>query len=305
MATLETHSSDAFRSWFLRSGGEGELRACIGPLPSSGAVITRWVGAGSDWMIRTIDPHPDCYRISVTLEPMESQIWSGDQVIWANLIAANRFRICAPGNANRWRRLSGCDIVNLFIPVGTVQRLTGEGGDGLSQSLAPTMFMPDRQVLALVRQMLEAEAMAGPLSHLFCDGLVTALLSYLLKHYAQPALGVEAGRLGSGRVRRVTSYITQHLADDIPIATLADLCSMSEAHFSREFRRSVGLPPYQYVMKLRLERASQALVGSAQPIVDIAGECGFNNASHFSRTFASRYGVSPGSYRREHRCSSV
>jgi AraC family transcriptional regulator len=298
---LEIESQYALRSWFRRSGASEPLKACLGPLPSSRAAFVRWSADEPDWAIRTVEAHPRSYRISVMLEPVEAQIWTDERVVWAGMIAANRFRICAPGTSSRWRRLSNCDIVNIFVPAETVGLLARQRGDLREHALASTLFMPDRQVLALVRQMLEAEALAGPLAPVFCDGLVHALLGYLLEHYARPADGTEAGNLGSARLRRVKDYIAKHLAEEVPIAALAQLCSMSVSHFTREFGRSVGLPPHQYVMKLRLERASEALIGSDQPIFDIASECGFNNASHFSRAFALRYGMPPGSFRRERR----
>jgi AraC family transcriptional regulator len=76
---------------------------------------------------------------------------------------------------------------------------------------------------------------------------------------------------------------------------------MSAAHFSREFRRAVGLPPHQYMVKLRLERARDALLNADDRIVDIAQECGFADASHFSRAFATHFGMSPTSFRYQHR----
>lgn len=301
MPPLDIDSQDALKSWFKRSGVEGPLQTCIGPLPSSKASIVRWSDEGPDWSIQTVSPHPESYRISVMLEPLESQIWVGERPVWGGMIAANRFRICAPGTSSRWRRLSGCDIVNIFIPTETVDDLVTQRGDDVPQGLVGTLFAPDRDVIDLVTKMLSAEAMAGPLAPMFCDGLIHALMGYLLEHYAKPADGAEAGNLGSARVRRVRNYIVSHLAENVPIATLADLCAMSESHFSREFHRSVGLPPHQFVMKLRLERAREALLEGDQPVADIAVECGFNNASHFSRTFALRFGMPPATYRREHR----
>jgi AraC family transcriptional regulator len=302
MPPIGIDSPAALEDWFQRSGVDGPLHTCIGPLPASKAAIVRWSENAPDAAIQTVSPHPDSYRIAVMLEPLESQIWVGDRPIWGGMIAANRFRICAPGTANRWRRLSSCDIVNIFIPAETVEGLAGVRGDPVpAAALGSTLFTPDRQVLDLVWKMLDAEMLAGPLSPLFCDGLITALLGYLLEHYRRPATAAEQGSLGSTRLRRVKDYVSLHLAEDVSIAALAELCAMSESHFSREFRRSVGLPPHQYVLKLRLERARDALQATDDAIVDIAGECGFNNASHFSRAFALRYGMPPASFRREHR----
>ncbi len=303
MPPTDIHSPAQLRHWFQRSGVANPLRTCLGPLPATGAAVVRWSDQLPDLTIQTVSPHPDSYRIAVMFEPLESQIWMGEHPIWGGMIAANRFRICAPGTSNRWRRLSGCDIANVFIPIDTVEAFGRQRGDERAGTvLASTLFVPDRQVLDLVGKMVEAESLAGPLAASFCDSLVQALLGYLLEHYAGPPAPAEPGGLSAARLRRVKEHMARHLAEEIPVATLAQLCAMSEAHFSREFRRGAGMPPHQYLMKLRLERAREALLAGEQPITDIAGDCGFNHASHFSRAFAQRYGMPPANYRREQRC---
>lgn len=295
-------SQQALQDWFRRSGVAGPLTTCVGPLPRTGAAIARYSRRQADASIQTVSPHPGSYRIALMLEPLESQIWVGDRPVWGGMIGANRFRICPPGANSRWRQLSACDIVNLFVPVETVDALCREGELPGDYSLASTLFAPDRQVLDLMGKMLDAPASAGALAPQYCDGLVTALLCYLLERYA----GVgEAGRaaasgLGGARLRKVLAYIQEHLAQELPIAMLAEQCAMSESHFSRAFRAAVGMPPHQYMMKLRLERACEALRQSPAKVVDIALDLGFANASHFSRAFAQRYGMPPALYRRHH-----
>lgn len=292
-------SREALQSWFLRSGVTGPLLTCMGPLPQSKASIARWARDTPDPAIQTVSPHPDSYRIAVMLEPLESQIWVGDQPIWGGMIAANRFRICPPGAASRWRSLSGCDIVNIFIPTATVDRFSLMGGLPDSYTLAGNLFTPDRQVLDLVWKMLDAKTLAGPLAEHFCDGLITALLSYLLEHYGQGSSAeCRPSSLGGSRLRRVLALIHERAGEDLSIAEMAAQCAMSESHFSREFRSAVGMPPHQYMMKLRLEQACAALLDSDARIVDIALDFGFHSASHFSRAFAARYGMPPANYRR-------
>lgn len=105
----------------------------------------------------------------------------------------------------------------------------------------------------------------------------------------------------TARLRRVLAFIADNVTREIPITEMARHCGMSEAHFSRAFHAAAGLPPHQYAMKLRLERACEALTGSEDRMVDIALELGFSNPSHFSRAFAQRYGMPPARYRQLHR----
>lgn len=290
-------STEDLRRWFRLSGVPDPLVACIGPLPRSQAALGRWSSKHADHAIRTVCPHPGSYRLSLMLAPLEARIWSGSTPVWGGMIAANRFRICPPGEPGRWSRTSGCDIVNVFIPVELVDRLGSLRDDGASSTLAAKLFVQDRMVLDLVHKMLDAEALAGQLAQEACDGLVTTLVCYLLEHYSKPANRVAPGGLCGVRLRRVLAHIAQSADESASNAELAALCGMSPAHFSREFRRAVGLPPHQYMMKLRLERACAALVSTDARIVDIAQQCGFTSASHFSRVFAAQYAMSPAIFR--------
>src|SRR3546814_13416882 len=69
--------------------------------------------------------------------------------------------------------------------------------------------------------------------------------------------------------------------------------SLSNAHFSREFKRSVGSTPWAYVMERRLMLAHQKLREGCS-VSSVAYHCGFADQSHLSRAIRSRYGISPG-----------
>ncbi len=297
-------SREQLEQWFVRSGVHTPLQTCIGPLPASHAAIVRWRAEQSDHSIQPVSPHQDSYRIAVMLEPMEACIWDGNTTIWGGVIAANRFRICPPGESSSWSRLSSCDIVNIFIPTTLVDEFNRQRGDAIPLDLAATRYQPDTEVLSLVHKMLDADAMAGPLAPYYCDGLVTALLAYLLEHYGRTngkhSLA-DHSSLGGARLRRVLDHISERLEDDISNTQLAQLCAMSESHFTREFKRAIGMPPHQYVNRLRLERARQTLLETNMRVVDIAVQFGFHNASHFTRAFTQAFGTPPASFRRDRR----
>lgn len=299
MAEAVINNTDMLRSWFAASGVAGPLQDCIGPLPVSGASIVRWTSEKPDTTLQTIPPHPQTYRISLMLEPLESQIWADNVSVWAGTISANSFRICPPGPSAQWRRLGPCNIVNVFIPSPLIDSLGQARGD--QHGVLPgSSFTPDRHVLDFVHKLLNAKALAGPLAPQFSDAMVAGLTSYLLENYAHPVAAPKAGGLAGSRLKKILAMIAERLGDDVPVADMADSCAMSESHFSREFRKAVGLPPHQYLMKLRLERAGAALLSSPAPIIEIALDLGFNNVSHFSRAFALHFGVPPSVYRRTH-----
>ena len=83
----------------------------------------------------------------------------------------------------------------------------------------------------------------------------------------------------------VLDYIDTHLAQDIKLADLAQLLSMSQYHFSRLFKQSLGVSPYQYLLQQRVERAKHLLPHTDRLITTIALDCGFNSHSHLSKQF--------------------
>jgi AraC family transcriptional regulator len=68
-------------------------------------------------------------------------------------------------------------------------------------------------------------------------------------------------------------------------------------HFSRLFKQSTGLSPYQYVTNSRIEKAKRLLVQTEEAINQIGQQVGFPNQSHFTNVFRKAMGVTPKAYR--------
>ncbi len=297
MGSCLISSTDEVRNWFAKSGVDDPLRTCIGPLPESGAALGRWTSDRPDSRIHSNIPHPDCYRLVLLMAPLEARIWNSGDAIWGGMIASSRFRICEPNETGSWSRASACDIVNLFIPKQFVEHLAHLRGESLALGLNSTLFSYDKTVFELVQTMLNADTLSGPLATQTCDSAILILVAYLLEHYSKPIEAEQSVGISWGRLRKVLAYIDSHLETLPSNAELAEMCGMSEAYFSREFRRAVGHPPHQYMMRKRLDSASQLLVNGDRRIVDIAHEFGFNDASHFTRSFFAQFGMTPAQYK--------
>src|SRR5262249_55434984 len=105
------------------------------------------------------------------------------------------------------------------------------------------------------------------------------------------------GGLPPRALRRVREFIETHLAENINIQALATIAGLSMYHFARAFKKSEGLPPYDYVVQCRVRRAQNLLAATDLSLAEIALASGFADQSHCSRRFRERVGVSPGSYR--------
>ncbi|MFO1319339.1 MAG: helix-turn-helix transcriptional regulator [Burkholderiales bacterium] len=104
------------------------------------------------------------------------------------------------------------------------------------------------------------------------------------------------------RVVDVALWIDEHAHDPtLDLDRLAALAGLSPFHFLRLFSNALGVTPHQYVVRTRLRRAARWLADSARAITDVALASGFDDLSHFVRTFHRAAGVSPGVFRREAR----
>jgi AraC family cel operon transcriptional repressor len=80
-----------------------------------------------------------------------------------------------------------------------------------------------------------------------------------------------------------------------------EISGRTQPHLNRSVRKHFGQTPTEFVNILRLREAAELLTGTGLKILEISLRAGFNNASHFMRLFRSRYGTSPGRYRRTNR----
>src|SRR5262249_26556824 len=79
---------------------------------------------------------------------------------------------------------------------------------------------------------------------------------------------------------------------------MAAVARLSVYHFARQFKRATGLPPHQYVILRRVERAKHLLqTGSDFSLAEVAASAGFSDQSQFSHHFKRLVGVTPGQFR--------
>ena len=115
-----------------------------------------------------------------------------------------------------------------------------------------------------------------------------------------PAARAELGTLPLSRLRRVTEHISEHLDQELTLAQLGAVVYMSPYHFARLFQRSTGVPPHQFVVRTRIDRAVTLLAARELSIARISRAVGFRTASHFSTVFRRVTGLTPRAYRARH-----
>lgn len=85
--------------------------------------------------------------------------------------------------------------------------------------------------------------------------------------------------------------------EEWPVSRLAQVSSVSPAHFARSFKQAFGLPPHRYLLTRRIERAVALLRDTDLPITDIAFQTGWKSLGTFGRIFRDITGENPGNLR--------
>lgn len=136
---------------------------------------------------------------------------------------------------------------------------------------------------------IESGAASGPL---FVDSLLTAIVSRLLRMDERTATG---RGLRPRELQVLREFIHDRLSSPIELAELAKLVHRSRFHFARLFRVSTGVPPHEFVIRARVERARDLLRGACgeRTVAGVAREVGFCSASHLTRHFVRLVGVTP------------
>jgi AraC family transcriptional regulator len=133
---------------------------------------------------------------------------------------------------------------------------------------------------------------------LYVDTVTIGLILHLLATYgvAKPKVIAPRGKLNSFQLRAVVEFIHSNLADDVSLTALAEQAHISPFHFARLFRRTVGLPPHQFVSRLRVQRAIGFLRRGRMPLAEIAIACGFHDQPHLIHAFRTVTGTTPTQY---------
>ncbi|MBT3376210.1 MAG: AraC family transcriptional regulator [Lentisphaerae bacterium] len=107
----------------------------------------------------------------------------------------------------------------------------------------------------------------------------------------------DQGEISDPDINRVLAYVERNLRLPLAVADLAEVAGLSESWFKAKFRRVVGLPPADYLMRRRIDRAREELARSGKSVTAIAFDLGFASSQYFATTFRRYVNCSPTQYR--------
>jgi AraC family transcriptional regulator len=143
---------------------------------------------------------------------------------------------------------------------------------------------------------LKAEMENGyPSGRPYMDAMATGLAARIVRNHSSLARASRAIKAAMpGRMlKAVLGYIEDNLGRDLGLGEIAGVAGLSVSHFKTLFRKSLGLPPHQYLIRRRVERAAMQLRRGRMPIGQIALDNGFCHQSHLALHTRRVLGLTP------------
>jgi AraC family transcriptional regulator len=213
---------------------------------------------------------------------------------------AGAISLLPAGTPARWRWSGPNDTLSICLEPGLVTRVAAEAFDvDPARLTVPPLDGLDLPHLRAAMGAVDAELIAGGAGGpLAAESLANVLAVQLIRHVLAPRRPQRGrdGTLPRGRLRAVVAYIEEHLDATPTLEQLAAVVQLSPYHFARQFKAATGLPPHQYVIARRVERAKQLLQGGDLSLAEVAACAGFCDQSQFSYHFKRLVGVTPGQF---------
>jgi len=207
-------------------------------------------------------------------------------------------KIVPPGVPRVWETESATVKLSMYLGPLLMHSAAEAMGVSLDRvAVAPQLHVRDPRIEHIgwaVKAELET---SEPLGRLYGESLGLALASHLLRAYAPAGAAHCDRRFSRRRLQRVVEYIHEHLSEELSLAQLAQLVDMSPSHFRVVFKRTAGIPVHQYVIRSRVEYATDLIVREGLALSDVALQAGFADQSHMARCMKRLTGVTPATLR--------
>jgi AraC family transcriptional regulator len=211
--------------------------------------------------------------------------------------------IIPAGSSARWDIPGPVDVVQLYLPHATLERVAREADAPIPGDLLERTGHLDPVTSGLL--MSGADVLEGNavLDALFRQRLTDIIATRILAaHIGEPtAIEPIIGGLAPQALRRAIERLRSDSDSDVSLAALASDAGLSRFHFCRAFKESTGLSPHSWLRQHRLEQAMNTLRDTDIPIATVAAELGYASQTAFAAAFRRLTGETPSDWRRRMR----
>jgi AraC family transcriptional regulator len=211
--------------------------------------------------------------------------------------------IIPAGSSARWDIPGLVNVVQLYLPHTTLERVAGEADQPGPGILSERTGHPDTITSRLL--MSAADALEGneTLDALFRHQLTDLLATRLLAAHAGAPTTFQpiTGGLSPMTLRSAIERLRSGVDTDVSLAALASDAGLSRFHFCRAFKESTGLSPHAWLRQHRLEQAMNMLRDTDASVVSVAAALGYASQTAFAAAFRKLTGETPSDWRRRER----
>lgn len=264
--------------------------------PSSGG-IAHWKHGALHDVVQPMADHVIMTYID-TLQPLERRT---GRSIATGVARPGVVTIIPAGTSARWDIAGAVDVVQLYLPQATIERVAAEASNALSTELVERTGNLDPITSRLLTTAAEALEGNTTLDSMFRQQLTDLLATRLLAaHAGMPAAPQPvSGGLPPRVLRRALDRLRSESDADVSLAALAADAGLSRFHFCRAFKESTGMPPHAWLRQYRLEQAKAMLRDPSMSIVAVAVALGYASQTAFAAAFKKLTGQSPREFRRQ------
>ncbi len=170
----------------------------------------------------------------------------------------------------------------------------------LPETVLISMNHPSLQCLVSMLQYESAHTLSG--SRAIVNALSSVLLVLIVRAYLEQGGAAPLGGILNGlrdkRLRQLIQTVVSHPEDEWNIEKMTALANLSRAQLMRLFKQQTGISPHAFVNLIRLRQAAVLLRQTADSVLSVALNVGFQSETHFGKAFKKQYGISPGQYRK-------
>jgi len=264
------------------------------------AIATRWHGLtkrAEEFGAETAD---DCHVVKIALRTMNIRLSVSGRVVQDGVALPGMFHITEPAARVRCVFRGPYDALHLHLPNNLIAEYACDTPARQRAALcSQSTPVRDPMVEQLAWALLGANEIGGALGRLYADCISMALVARLLAGTGRAATTArpKVAKLAQWRLRRAVDYIDARLAEAVRLGEVASAAGLSRMHFAAQFKATTGLRPHEYLLRRRIERAQEMLVGTRMSLVDVGLSVGFQTQSHFTSVFRRFVGQPPLAWR--------